>query len=281
MIDMEANTTLVQRFPAHEAVPGGEGSPFSSVVVLHDVYGLTPHVRATANRLAREGFYTLAPNLYALPFSAAAGAPAWMSSSLHAAEQVDWSGYPIATSFRRAERSEAEAQATALATEKWHEVVRNALGYLAIASDARTSSAALLGFGLGARFAFESACLWPNELKAVVCYSPPQLAVSCPLRPADRIPLLEFESLRAPALFLFGEQDVCVRDGERDAIDSILRAAGKENEIVSFREAGADFFDEDSNGYRIAAAKSAWEKTLGFLRRHLEPRAATRPDTLP
>ena len=51
MIDMESNTTLVQCYPAHEAVPDGQGS-FPAVIVAHDRFGLNPHVKGVANRLA-------------------------------------------------------------------------------------------------------------------------------------------------------------------------------------------------------------------------------------
>src|SRR6266536_3117420 len=65
MIDMESNTTLVQCYPAHEAVPDGQG-PFPAVVVAHDRFGLNPHAKGIANRLAAAGFYALAPNFYAV-----------------------------------------------------------------------------------------------------------------------------------------------------------------------------------------------------------------------
>ena len=43
MVDMESNTTLVQCYPAHEAVPAGQG-PFPPVIVVHDRVGLNAHV---------------------------------------------------------------------------------------------------------------------------------------------------------------------------------------------------------------------------------------------
>src|SRR5271167_2778619 len=77
MIDMESNTTLVQNFPAHEAIPDGAG-PFPAAVVFHDRFGLSAHVRGVANRLAQQGFYALVPNFYALPSSFASVAPDFM-----------------------------------------------------------------------------------------------------------------------------------------------------------------------------------------------------------
>jgi dienelactone hydrolase len=77
MVDMESNVTLVQNFPAHQAVPEGEG-PFPAVIVFHDRFGLTPQVRGVANRLAREGYHVLAPNFYALTSSFSTLAPQFM-----------------------------------------------------------------------------------------------------------------------------------------------------------------------------------------------------------
>ena len=48
---------------AHLAVPGGEG-PWPGVVVLHEVFVLTDDTRAQAERLAREGYLALAPDLF-------------------------------------------------------------------------------------------------------------------------------------------------------------------------------------------------------------------------
>src|SRR5437764_13544396 len=79
MIDLESNTTLVQAFPAHEAVPDGNG-PFPTILVFHDRFGLTAQLRGVVNRLARAGFCAVAPNFYAFPSSFASTAPELMKT---------------------------------------------------------------------------------------------------------------------------------------------------------------------------------------------------------
>lgn len=40
------------------------GGPFPALVLLHDIWGLTPHIRADARRFAERGFYVIAPDLF-------------------------------------------------------------------------------------------------------------------------------------------------------------------------------------------------------------------------
>ncbi|GAA1872885.1 dienelactone hydrolase family protein [Asanoa iriomotensis] len=47
---------------AYLALPGGAGAP--GVIVLHEWWGLTPHITAIADRFADAGFVALAPDLY-------------------------------------------------------------------------------------------------------------------------------------------------------------------------------------------------------------------------
>ena len=262
MIDMESNVTLVQQFPAHEAVPEG-GGPFPAVVVLHDARGLTVSARGYANRLAREGYYVLAPNLFAHPFSVAAGAPAWMSSPA-AIDGGDPAG-------------ESEARAANLAHTRSNEIIARAFGHLALEAEADPDRAALLGFGIGGRAAFRGACELGERVRALVVYAGAAIASPYSPRPVETMPILEFEGLRAPSLFFYGEQDGATPPAERAAVDRVLSAAGLPHEIVAFREAAGAFYDEESEDHRIAASRAAWEKTIAFLESTLSARPAGGP----
>src|SRR5512146_2854370 len=70
----EATTPLVAeetRFPlrgesrpAYFARPAGAG-PFPGLIVIHEIYGLNENIRAVAQRFARQGYATLAVDLFA------------------------------------------------------------------------------------------------------------------------------------------------------------------------------------------------------------------------
>jgi carboxymethylenebutenolidase len=264
MIDMEPNTTLVQQFPAHEAAPPAGPSPV--LLVLHDVYGLSPAIRSFANRLARDGFLSLAPNFYAHAFSLAAGAPAWMSHPFSVAGDPNWEGFPVRASYRWTEASEAKASAAELSDGRAREILARALGYVDGISDADPSRVGVIGFGVGGRLAFRAACEFPDRIGALVAWSPAALAAPYRLRPAETMPILEFEKLRCPALLFYGGQDAESDPEERAALARVLDAAGVRHQIVTFPGTGREFFNEDSPDYRIAAAREAREQSLEFLR---------------
>jgi carboxymethylenebutenolidase len=50
------------RTPGYLAVPPGESGP--ATIVLQEWWGLEPHIRSVCDRLAAEGFFALAPDLY-------------------------------------------------------------------------------------------------------------------------------------------------------------------------------------------------------------------------
>jgi carboxymethylenebutenolidase len=60
MIEFPVNS---HRTPGYLATPDG-GGPFAAVVAIQEWWGLVGHIKDVADRLAAEGFVTLAPDLY-------------------------------------------------------------------------------------------------------------------------------------------------------------------------------------------------------------------------
>lgn len=252
MIDMESNTMLVQCYPAHQAVPGGEGS-FPAVIVLHDRLGLTTHVRHVANRLAHASFYVLAPDLYGAPsiFST------WEPDSARAAHRTyfDWS-----------EEEAARERERDLTDERALEIVEQAIVYAGGRSKARSGGVRLLGFGTGARLAFLVACRFPESVRAVSCFEPRDLGLPKPPGASKPSPLDEAERLAAPLLLLYGKLDTTIPRDEIDLAAWRLESLGKRFRVELLRNAGPDFFCEERDTYRVGASKIAWEETVKLFR---------------
>ena len=254
MIDMESNTTLVQCYPAHEAVPDGNG-PFPGVVVVHDRFGLNPLARGIANRLAREGIYALSPNLYGLPTSVADVAPALLRPS-------------GPSSYDYEDEEGADERASTLSDERAQIILHQAFGYARTRSAVRSGGIGVLGFATGGRYAFLASCEFPEDVRACVCFYPPGLADPTPGR-GRRNALDRAESLRAPLLLFFGELDTAIRRREREEIRAKLQALGKDFSLEVFPDTGGDFFCQERDTYRIHTSKVAWEMTLDLFRRCL------------
>jgi carboxymethylenebutenolidase len=254
MIDMESNTTLVQCYPAHEAYPDGPG-PFPAVLVLHDRFGLTPFVRGAATKLARQGFYTLTPNLYAICASFADVAPDFL--------HVAGPGF-----IPYGDEASAESFALGLTDERADMVISQALSYVAGRSHARNGPVGLLGFSMGGRLAILAAREHSDDVAAVVAFTPAGLVADGPRKPA---PLLEAGGLKSPVLLLCGGFDDELRADERDAAGKLLSFHGVPYRMEVFPHAPHDFYCPERECYRAAAANRAWEMALAFLREHLRP----------
>lgn len=254
MIDMESNTTLVQCYPAHEAVPDGQG-PFPAVIVAHDRFGLNPHARGVANRLAAVGFYALAPAFYATPTSVADVAPEYMRPTM-------------AVHYGYDQEIETQDAASLLSAERAAAIFRQAIDFAVTRPIAR-GPVGVLGFSMGGTFAFLAACQNPEEVRACVCFYPHGIAGGPEPPQASGHPIDQAAALHASVLLFYGELDTTISREERETIRRRLTALGKDFRLEVFHDTGADFFLEERDSYRIRASRIAWEATLALLSRCL------------
>jgi carboxymethylenebutenolidase len=256
MIDMESNTTLVQCYPAHEAVPDGTG-PFPAVIVAHDRFGLSQQIRNVANRLANSGFYALAPSFYAIPTSVADVAPEFMHPTL-------------SVHFDSDNEAGADDAAAMLSDERAGNIFKQAIGYAISRAKVRApGGVGVLGFAMGGRHAFLAACRSPKDVAACVSFYGKGIAGSSPPALGRPAPIDFAADLRASLLLFYGELDTTISRRERDTVRDRLTALGKNFHIEVFHEAGPDFFSEDIDVHRIHASNVAWDETLTLFRRCL------------
>jgi carboxymethylenebutenolidase len=203
------------------------------VVVIHEIFGLTPWVRAVADQLAADGFIAIAPDLMTaknLPGTPEDGPPS--------------------------------AEATAAIRTLDPAVVQRHLDAVAaygMALPAATQKYGVIGFCWGGTKSFEHA-LHAADLDAAVVYYGGT--------PANA----DFSVVRAPVLGLYGADDNRV-NATIPAADSGMRAAGKSYESHVFEGAGHGFLRAQSDSARgvanRAASAGAWPLTIAFLRKHL------------
>jgi carboxymethylenebutenolidase len=203
------------------------------VVVIHEIFGLTPWIRSVADQLAADGFIAIAPDLLT-------------SKNLPGTPEDGPPGAAATAAIRTLDRALVQRQLDAVAR-------------YGMALPAATQKYGVVGFCWGGTASFEHALHSPDLDAAVVYYGG---------TPANA----NFNAINAPVLGLYGGDDNRV-NATIPVADSGMRAAGKSYQPHVFAGAGHGFLRAQSDSARgianIAASKAAWPLTIEFFRKHL------------
>ncbi len=224
------------RLDAHLALPGVQGRR-PAVIVIQEIWGLTPHIKDVADRFARAGYVALAPDMYARE----GGAP---STDLDILRKFAL-GIPDT-------RIVADLQA--------------ACAYLRRRPDVEGDRIAAIGFCMGGAWALLLACHEPIQAAADfygrVRY--PDLTEAKPRHPIDYVP-----ALACPLLGVFAGADAGIPVAHAQDLEAACRQHGKTVEFHVYDAAPHAFFNDQRESYRAEPAQDAWVRTLDFFRRHL------------
>lgn len=215
---------------------------FPGVVVVQEAFGLNQHIKDVASRLAREGYVTLAPDLYYRESNAVVG----------------YDNLP-----------EAIRLMGTLADDAVVKDMGAAISYLQGQPGVRGDRVGVTGFCMGGRVAFLTACLNPAIKAAVPFYGGGIGRVMQASARTPKAPLEYADRLRAPMLLFFGGDDPFIPPEEVESIKTRLAALHKDAETVVYPGAPHGFFCNERESYRADAAKDAWERMLTFFARHL------------
>lgn len=200
------------------------------VVVVHEIFGLTPWIRSIADQLAADGFLAVAPD-----FLTTKNVP----------------GAPLAP-----EPQAATAAVRSLAMDDVHRQI-SAVARYAMALPAAAPRYGIVGFCWGGGVSFEHAVRSPDLGASVVYYGPSP----APARLA---------SVRAPVLGLYGSDDARVNatvppaDSAMKSLGKTFRPIFYEGAGHGFLRA-----QTGRDGSNLAAAQAAWPETISWFRTHL------------
>ncbi|HWC29681.1 MAG TPA: dienelactone hydrolase family protein [Dehalococcoidia bacterium] len=227
---------------AYYARPEGEG-PFPSVVVIQHIFGVDEWIMEVCRRLAHRGYVALAPNLYARIGSLGSGPVEDLAARLRAKGGLN------------------------------DDVV---VGDLQAATDTLRGGAesngkvGTIGFCMGGRFAYLAACRVSGLDAAVDCWGggvAPDPAQ--PGNPPGKAPIEFTESMSAPLLGIFGNDDTRPDPSEVDRTEAMLKKFDKPYEFHRYDGAGHGFFNWAHISYRQQQAADGWEKVYGFFEKTL------------
>lgn len=193
----------------------------SGVLVLHAWWGLTPVFTQICDDLAKQGYVVLAPSLFA------GGATA--------------DTIPDAEALRDAQDEAAVVRPVLLASA---ELLRSLPGV-------NSAPLAVIGFSLGAYWAFHLSQVRPGDVGAVVVFYGAGEG--------------EFGETQAAYLGHFAEQDPYEDLDYVRELEGQIRDAGREVTFHVYPGTKHWFVEPNRPEYDAAAAELAWERTYDFL----------------
>ena len=218
--------------PLHVWIPASGSGP--GILLIQEIFGVGPYIRAVAGRLADAGYVVGAPEVF-WRF-----APGWESTH-------DQAG--LEASFEKVRQLDAAAAA---------QDCSRALGRLA-ALDEVQGEPGVMGFCLGGTLAWSVAA--GDEPSVCVSYygsGVPQM-------------LDQIDHVTCPTLFHFGNDDAYIPVEGVEALNAAI--AGQPNFVLNVENAGHAFDNHESEMFwNESAAQAAWAKTMAFLAEHLPAR---------
>jgi carboxymethylenebutenolidase len=216
---------------AYVTEPSGDAQ-HPGLLVFQEAFGVNAHIRDVSERLAREGYVTIAPELYHRT------APGFEG------KYDDFEG--VMPHMR------------ALTEKGMIEDIRAAYGWLSGSERVTQDKIASIGFCMGGRTSFLASATLP--LQASISFYGGSIAPALLPRVAN---------LHAPMLFFWGGLDKHIGPEQTRAIVDECKRLDKPYVNVEFSNADHGFFCDARPSYHAAAAALAWNLTKTYLLLHL------------
>jgi carboxymethylenebutenolidase len=223
--------------PAYRAMPA-QGGPFPTVLVVQEIFGVHEHIKDLCRRLAKAGYYAIAPELYARQ-----GDPSKISDIQELIKTIV-SKVPDSQVMSDLDATEAYAKAS---------------------GKADTARLAVTGFCWGGRIVWLYDAHNPS-LKAAVAWYGPIDRPRTELQPKYPIDLAA--DLKAPVLGLYGAADQGIPVDSVEKMKEACAKAGKTCEIKIYPDTPHGFNADYRPSYRAEAAKDGWQKMLAWFKEH-------------
>jgi carboxymethylenebutenolidase len=222
--------------PAYQAKPNRPG-PHPIILVVQEIFGVHEHIRDVARRLAKLGYYAIAPELY----------------------------------FRVGDPS------TLQDIEELREKIVNKVPDEQVLSDLDAAYAfagtqggdpgrlGITGFCWGGRIVWLYAAHQPR-LKAGVAWYGRLTGPKNGLQP--RHPVDVADQLQAPVLGLYGGEDTGIPLDHVEKLRSALRDARSASQVLVYPGAPHAFYADYRPSYRAEAAEDGWQRLQAWFSQH-------------
>jgi carboxymethylenebutenolidase len=216
---------------AYVAMPDSR-EKFPGIMLFQEAFGVNHHIRNIADRLAKEGYVVIAPELFH-----------------RTAEPGFEAGY---TEFHK-----IQEHFKGITNEGLEADTKAAYDWLLSQTNVKQDKIASIGFCLGGRVSIIANSILP--LSASVSYYGGGMHLL-----TDRI-----SELHAPQLLVWGGLDKHILPEHIEQVIQAFKNADKPYVNISFSYADHGFHCDERASYNEHAAKEAWALTLAFLKNKL------------
>ena len=220
--------------PAYFAMPA-TGKNLGVVLVVHEIFGVHEHIKDICRRLAKAGYYAIAPDLFI--------------------RQGDVS---VITNIQDIQKNVTSKVPDAQVMSDLDACVAYAANNKAV----NAKKLAITGFCWGGRITWlyaahnqkvKAAAAWYGRLEGVVSELTPK-------HPIDVV-----SKINAPVLGLYGAADTGIPTESVGRMQQALQSAHKKSKIVLYPDTPHAFNADYRPSYRESAAKDAWTKLMAIF----------------
>ena len=227
--------------PAFYARPKSAG-PHPVVIVVHEIFGLHEYIRDVCRRLARAGYFSVAPDLYQRQGDVAKIEEIWTIITSVVEKVPD-------------EQVLSDLDAT--------------VAWAAANPHADTGRLGITGFCWGGRFVWVYSAHHPGVRAGVAWYG--RLVGAGPgmlgrIAQGRTYPIDVADRLHGPVLGLHGDKDMSIPMPNVEQMRSALAAAGDPSELLVYPGADHGFHADYRPQYHATAAADGWQRMLDWFR---------------
>jgi carboxymethylenebutenolidase len=225
------------QIPAYRAMPA-TGGPFPAVLVVQEIFGVHEHIKDLCRRLAKSGYFAVAPELYARQGDV---------SQLKDVQEI------LTTVVSKV--PDAQVMSDLDATVEWASRTGKA--------DARRL--AITGFCWGGRITWLY-CAHKPQIKAGVAWYGRLVGQANALMPKNPIDFTG--TLSVPVLGLYGAADQGIPVQSVEEMRAALARGTSGSELIVYPDAPHGFNADYRPSYRKDAAEDGWKRMLAWFRTH-------------
>ena len=224
--------------PGYRAMPS-TGSNFPVILVVQEIFGVHEHIRDVVRRFAKQGYFAIAPELYA-----------------RQGDVSKMTDIPAIVSNVVAKVPDAQVMGDLDA----------AVAFAKASGKADVSRLGITGFCWGGRIVWMYAAHNPALKAGVAWYGPLVRGYT----QGDKGVLDVADKIKAPMLGLYGGADGGIPNDTVDKMRAALKAAGNtKSEIVTYPDTPHGFHADYRPTYRKDQADDGWKRALAWFKQNL------------